>query len=58
MKVTHNIMLDLKEEIEKLQNEIGKLSLFKDDHEEMMKALKIKLMKENIEALNHAQIEA
>jgi len=45
MKVTNNLNLDLKEEIDKLQNEVGKLILFKDDHDMLMKEERIKMEK-------------
>jgi len=37
MKVTTNINMDLKEDIEKLQVEIGKLIIFKEDHEDLLR---------------------
>ena len=42
MKATNNLNMDLKEEIETLNNELGKLRIFKDDHEELIKDFKKK----------------
>ena len=37
MKATNNLNIDLKEEIEKITNELSKLKLFKDDADEHLK---------------------
>ena len=39
MKATNNLNMDLKEEIETLNTEVGKLRIFKDDFDEMKKEL-------------------
>ena len=46
MKVMNNLNMDLKEEIETLNGEIGKLNIFKDDHEEMIADFKTAMEKE------------
>jgi len=33
MKATNNLNMDLKEEIDELSNELGKLRIFKEDHD-------------------------
>ena len=43
MKATNNLNMDLKDEIELLSIEIGKLRLYKDDQEEMGKTHREKL---------------
>ena len=42
--------MDLKEEIESLNGEIGKLNIFKDDHDEIIKDFKIAMEKELAES--------
>ena len=46
MKATNNLNMDLKEEIENLNGEIGKLNIFKDDHDEMINDFKTNMEKE------------
>ena len=46
MKATNNLNMDLKEEIEILNNEICKLQIFKDDQDEILKDMRIKMEKE------------
>ena len=45
MKATNNLNMDLKEEIEQLNAELGKLRIFKDDHDELIKEAKVKMEK-------------
>lgn len=50
MKATNNLNLDLKEEMENLNIELGKLRIFKDDHDELIKDMRRKMEKELKEA--------
>ena len=50
MKSTNNLNMDLKDEIEGLNVELGKLRIFKDDHDELIKDMKRKMEKELKEA--------
>jgi len=37
MKASNNLNMDLKEDIDKLNEEVGKLRIFKEDHDELIK---------------------
>jgi len=49
MKATNNLNMDLKEEIDTLNNELGKLRIFKDDHDQLIKDMRKKMEKALIE---------
>ena len=57
MKATNNLNMDLKEEIDGLNNELGKLRIFKDDYDEMVKELTRKMEKESHEKLEEKEKE-
>ena len=57
MKATNNLNMDLKEEIDTLNGEIGKLRIFKDDYDQLIKDLKAKMEKTLIEGTQAKQEE-
>ena len=55
MKSSNNINLDLKDEITKLQYEVSKLIIYKDDHDVLMKQATDALEKEYIGTIDQKE---
>ena len=58
MKSLNNLIMDLREEINLYQAELGKLKLFKSEIEESLDEMKAKLKKEVKDELNYAKRDA
>ena len=46
MKVINNLNMDMKEEIEKMTDEVSRLKLFKEDHDDILKKQQIDIQKQ------------